>query len=388
MKVCFCTNIWNHHQGPVARELAKLLGPDDFRLFIFQPLDCDWSRERIAMGWNLSPPEDPWIVGPPKTTAELEDNFFQGWIESADVLIYGDNKFFDSTALSRRLKAGRLTFKAGERLLKDPVTFRQWFSLRFWHKWLWVHRHLNHSSLHFLTMSHWCADDLRFFRACRNRIWRWGYLIDVSVAPVKKPLHEKVRVGWCGRFLCCKNVSDILTASSLLEDSVKQSIEVVIVGDGPEKESLIDQMYRLGLDGIVTFKPFLPQKEALAFMETVDIFPFTSNRLEGWGAILPEAMDKCCAVVASEDAGSTLELVKDGENGFTFKAGDVVTLARRIATLVEDAAMRRRFGLAAWRTIQEWSPSAGARRLLDLTLAILNGTAPRKDDGTLCGYRG
>lgn len=237
-------------------------------------------------------------------------------------------------------------------------------------------------------MSHWCADDLRFFRACRNRIWRWGYLIDVSVAPVKKPLHEKVRVGWCGRFLCCKNVSDILTASSLLEDSVKQSIEVVIVGDGPEKESLIDQMYRLGLDGIVTFKPFLPQKEALAFMETVDIFPFTSNRLEGWGAILPEAMDKCCAVVASEDAGSTLELVKDGENGFTFKAGDVVTLARRIATLVEDAAMRRRFGLAAWRTIQEWSPSAGARRLLDLTLAILNGTAPRKDDGTLCGYRG
>ena len=28
MKLAYCTNIWNHHQGPVCTELAKLLGPD------------------------------------------------------------------------------------------------------------------------------------------------------------------------------------------------------------------------------------------------------------------------------------------------------------------------------------------------------------------------
>lgn len=388
MKICFCTNIWNHHQGPVARELAKLLPAGDFRLFVYQPLDCEWSRERIAMGWNLLPPDEPWIVGPPKTMDELKDGFFQGWIESADVLIYGDNKYFDFAALERRLSSGKLSFKVGERLLKNPVTWRDWFAPRFWHKWLYIHNRLNRPSLHYLTMSHWCTDDLRFFRACKGRIWRWGYLTNVSKAPVERPMCAKVRIGWCGRFLCWKNVCDILTATSLLEESLRDKIEVVIVGDGPEKENLMRLANTLGLDALVTFKPFLPQREALTFLESIDIFPFPSTRLEGWGAILPEAMDKCCAVVASEDAGSTLELVKDGENGFTFKAGDVRTLSKHIATLVDDAPLRHRLGMAAWRTMQKWSPAAGARSLLSLVHSIFDGKLNFNDDGRLCGHRG
>ena len=383
MKVCFCTNIWNHHQGPVAKELAALLPPGDFRLFVYQPLDCDWSRERIAMGWNLMPPDEPWIVGPPKTARELKDGFFQGWIESADVLIFGENNYFDQEALSRRLEAGKLTFRTGERLLKRPVALRRWLDPRFWHAWCHVHRKFSRPSLHYLTMSHWCADDLQFYRACKSRIWRWGYLTNVSATPTEKPLREKVRIGWCGRFLNCKNVSDILTATSLLEESLRDMIDVIIVGDGPEKENLIRRAHNLGLDSIVAFKPFLPQKEALAFMESIDIFPFPSSRIEGWGAVLPEAMDKCCAVIASEDAGSTLELVRDGENGFTFKAGDVMTLSKRIATLVKDASLRRRLGFAAWKTMQSWSPTMGARRLLSLSERLLSGSRPPFSEG-LC----
>ena len=365
-----------------------MLGPENFRLFIYQPLDCDWSRERIAMGWNLLPPDESWIVGPPKTKEELKSGFFQGWIESADVLIFGENIYFDSEALSRRLKAGKLSFKMGERLCKEPVTWRNWINPRFWRKWLYLHKSLNYPSLHFLTMSHWCADDLRFFRACKTRIWRWGYLTNVSALPIEKPMSGKVRIGWCGRFLSCKKVCDILTAISLIENSVKSQIEVIIVGDGPERENLIRQSHRLGLDDIIVFRPFLPQKDALAFMENIDIFPFTSSRQEGWGAILPEAMDKCCAVVASEDAGSTLELVKDGENGFTFKAGDVITLSQRITILIKDAVLRRRFAFAAWRTMQEWSPRVGAMRLQSLITSIRNGNAPQEDDRMVCGYRG
>lgn len=388
MTICFCVNIWNHHQGPVARELAKLLGSDDFRLFVFQPLDCDWSRERINMGWNLIPPNESWIVGPPKTTKDLKDGFFQGWIESADVLIYGENMYFDHKALARRLKAGKLSFKVGERLCKTPIVWRDWLNPKFWRKWLWIHNNLNHLSLHFLTMSYWCADDLRFFRACKNRIWRWGYLTDVSTFPVEKKIREKIRIGWCGRLIWWKKVCDIIRAISLLNDSDKACIEVVIVGDGPKRESLIKLSHVLGLDRIVVFKPFFSQKKAIEFMESVDIFPFTSNRLEGWGAILPEAMDKCCAVVASEDAGSTLELVKDGENGFTFKSGDIETLSRRISTLVNDKELRRRFGLAAWRTMQRWAPFEGAKQLINLSESLLSNNVPSVDSGLLCGHKG
>jgi glycosyltransferase involved in cell wall biosynthesis len=99
-------------------------------------------------------------------------------------------------------------------------------------------------------------------------------------------------------------------------------------------------------------------------------------------------MDKCCAVIASEDAGSTLELVKDGANGFTFKAGDVKTLSQRISVLVNDAGLRHHLGLSAWHTMQEWSPHVGAQKLLSIVNNIINGEKQVEDDGLLCGCRG
>lgn len=383
MKLAYCTNIWNHHQGPVCRELANLLGPD-FRMFVFQPLDCPWSQERIAMGWNLTPPQEPWIVGPPRTESELTNNFFQGWIESADVLVYGENRYFDRVALDRRLKAGKLTFKMGERLLKQPIRWYHWCSPWFYRRWMIMHRYLNFTSLHYLTMSHWCVDDLRFFRACRNRVWRWGYLTEVSATAVEKPYREKVRVGWCGRFLCWKNVCDILTATSLLEDSVKKRMEIVLVGDGPERGRIVRLSRTLGLDGVVGFKSFLPQRGAMDFLSSLDIFLFPSGRQEGWGAVLPEAMDKCCAVVANEAAGSTLELVRDGENGFTFRDGDVKTLSNRLEKLILNEGLRKRMGFLAWKTMQEWAPKRGAERLIGLSKALLSKKEPCQYHSGLC----
>jgi glycosyltransferase involved in cell wall biosynthesis len=51
-------------------------------------------------------------------------------------------------------------------------------------------------------------------------------------------------------------------------------------------------------------------------MEAADIFLFTSDFNEGWGAVLNESMNSACAVVASHAIGSVPFLLKDGENGF------------------------------------------------------------------------
>lgn len=383
MKVAYCINIWNHHQGPVCRELAKLLG-NDFRVFVFQPLDCDWSRERLSMGWNLIPPNEPWIVGPPKTESKVSSSFFQGWIESADVLIYGENRYFDHAALKRRLERGKLSFKMGERLLKSPWHWYQMLSPFSFRRWLGTHRALNQPSLHYLAMSHWCAHDLRFFRVCKGRIWRWGYLTEVSAHPTRKVEDVKVHIGWCGRMLDWKNVDYILYAIDLLPQSIRARLNLTLVGDGPEKNRLKQLTENLGLVEAVDFRPFLPQSEALAFMASLDVFVFPSGRKEGWGAILPEAMDKCCAVIANEAAGATLELVRDGENGFTFKDGDVKTLAKRLQDLVQNVSLRRQVGLAAWRTMQDWSPQSGARRLMELASRLLTKDGISHEHQGLC----
>lgn len=378
----YITVIWTHHQKYVCRELHKLLG-DDFKLILTSPLDGKTSRERTAMGWNLIPPKEDWIIGPPATGDEMPSIDYAYYILNADIVVMGGGMAGDEF-VKRRVKEGKLTIFQGERYFKIAWRWWNWLSPRFLKRWFCTWRNFHAKNIHYLTMSHWCAEDLAFFHACKGRIWRWGYLTPVSEKPTEKPAHEKVRIGWCGRFLDWKKVDDFLQAVSLLKPGVREKIKVTLVGDGPEKESLLRLVHSLGLDDIVRLKPFMPAADAKAFMRGLDIYVFPSGRQEGWGAVLAEAMDASCAVIANEAAGSTLELVKDGENGFTYKDGDLETLTRRLGELVENAALRKKFGLAAWQTMQEWAPVVGARRLISLSNALMrNEKGPEYESGLL-----
>ena len=59
-------------------------------------------------------------------------------------------------------------------------------------------------------------------------------------------------------------------------------------------------------------------------MEKSEIFLFTSDKGEGWGAVLNESMNSACAVVASHAIGSVPFLLKDGENPSLSVARDKV----------------------------------------------------------------
>ena len=406
--IVLCTNLWNHHMGPVCREMARLNGVD-FKMVLSEPLDM---LERIEGGrsdWKASasggepktepaakaapcvayegllPPREPWIVQPPRTEADWQTGVYNDLIWTADVAIIGATSRYAWRTIRKRVRTGKLTFFMNERFFKIPRGWKYWLNPRRHASWFRTHLLLSPPNVHYLTMNHWCADDLAFFRGCTGRTWRWGYLVAVSAEPTPKPVREKVRIGWCGRFLRWKNVADILQACSSLENSLKRQIEVILVGEGPEKENLVRQARELGLAEIVRFLPFMSSADAKAFMRDLDVYVFPSGRQEGWGAALGEAMDASCAVIANEAAGATLELVKDGENGFTFKDGDIRTLTRRLDALIADAALRRKFGLAAWQTMQQWSPAVGAQRLTALIDAVRSGHTPRTPSDGLCG---
>ena len=61
-------------------------------------------------------------------------------------------------------------------------------------------------------------------------------------------------------------------------------------------------------------------------MEKTGIFLFTSDRQEGWGAVLNEAMNSGCAVVASHLIGAVPFLKKKKKNGLVYSSGDRKTL--------------------------------------------------------------
>ena len=109
-------------------------------------------------------------------------------------------------------------------------------------------------------------------------------------------------------------------------------------------------------------------------MERSGVFLFTSDRQEGWGAVVNEAMNSGCAVVAGHAAGSVPYLLRDGENGLLYPSGDTQALYRRIRLLLDDPGLQQRLGSAAYRTVTWlWSPEEAARRLLLLAEHILAG---------------
>ena len=88
-----------------------------------------------------------------------------------------------------------------------------------------------------------------------------------------------------------------------------------------------------GLSNNVKILGSMSPEKVREYMEQSEIFLFTSDREEGWGAVLNEAMNSACAVVASDAAGSTNFLVVDGENGFLYKSGDIDDLYYKVKLL-------------------------------------------------------
>lgn len=379
----YCTGIWTHHQAEVCKELHKILG-SEFKMVLTLPLDAPVSKERIAMGWDLTPPDEDWIVGPPKTVAEARQVDYSKYIIDPDVAVLGWIPEVPDCLVMRRIRSGKLTFFQSERLFKQKPTLKDWVN-PFYLKWrlsLW--RKLHPKNVHFLTLSHWCAEDLESLGVCRGRTWKWGYLTKVSAEMPHKERHDKLEIGWCGRYLPLKHVDTIISAVSKLSQAAMARCHLTLVGDGGCRDEIEQLVGRLGIDGVVSFKGRVSAAGAVEFMRGLDLYVFASNREDGWGAVLGEAMDAGCAIASSIDAGATLELVKDGVNGYVFECGDDKALAGIMENMILNPDRCREMGEEAWRTLQEWSPEVGARSLVSLINALQSGDVSRIPEKGLC----
>lgn len=385
--IAYVTNIWTHYQDAICRELAKRIGEDRFRLVLTRPKD-----QRITsgdmhdkMGWELQPPDEPWIMRPPETEAEIPSGIWPELIRTAEVAIvgalHGNRSLF--RAVDERVASGRLTFFMGERPFKNGIHIKDWLRPYNWYLWWRLHRRYNRTNVHFLAIGQGVMEDLRFLRTGKMRKWRWAYFPPVSEKPVAKKESDRLRICWCGRMIACKKVEYLIRAISLLPHKVRDKCEVTIVGEGEMRSEWIDLANRLNLNDVIVFKPLMSLGEVHSLMEKSDIYVFPSNGEEGWGVALEEAMDRCCVPIANVKAGATV-LVEDGINGFSFKDGDVAWIADRIVWLSEHREEMRTMGVAAWRSVQCWSPRVGVERLFKLIDACMRGSCPNKVLQGLC----
>lgn len=163
-----------------------------------------------------------------------------------------------------------------------------------------------------------------------------------------------------------KGHSTLLEAVELLRRaSVRPEFTVMIVGDGKLRPELEAMAGRLELGDRVSFTGFRGDSEAL--MKRFDIFCLPSLS-EGLSSAILAAMAAGLPVV-STSVGGIPELVEEGVTGFLVPSGDSVQLADRLARLLRDPGLRRSFG------------AAGRRRIED------SFTVTRKLDATVMAYR-
>ena len=109
-------------------------------------------------------------------------------------------------------------------------------------------------------------------------------------------------------------------------------------------------------------------------MEKSEIFIFTSDRNEGWGAVLNESMNSACAVVANSAIGSVPFLMQDGENGYMYKDGDIDDLFEKVKKLLDNADERKRIAKNAYKTMaDEWNAENAAKKFVALCEKMLDG---------------
>ena len=117
-------------------------------------------------------------------------------------------------------------------------------------------------------------------------------------------------------------------------------------------------------------------------MRKADIFLFTSDKNEGWGAVMNEAMSSACAVVACREIGSVPYLIKHGENGMIYRKRGKNSLYDCVTTLMRDSSLRMEMQKKAYETIRDvWNAETAAKRLLHLIDCINKGEEAGYDFG-------
>ena len=171
---------------------------------------------------------------------------------------------------------------------------------------------------------------------------------------------------WAGRLMPLKHPEYAVRLAEELRGA-GYDFRLKLIGGGELEEKLQAQIREKELSGLVTMTGFLPPPEVRRAMEESHIFLFTSNHLEGWGAVVNEAMNSRCAVVASREAGAVPFLIRHGENGMVYYRNRYEDFAGAVRHLLENKKDRERMGRKACETIlKEWNADTAAARCLSL----------------------
>lgn len=327
------------------------------------------SLERLAMGYEDMDSKYPYVI------KMYEDNYLKYAayyiIKTFDVVIFGA---CSPKLIALRMQKNKLSFIYVERFLKKGLWYRFIPSTR--EKILDRVVKYKNRNLYVLCASAYTSYDLSLF-GFRNKCYKWGYFTEVPKINkwelMKKKDKTHSNILWVGRLINGKRTKDVIFLAKILMNR-KLDFTINIIGTGNYEKQLQMLVKMLGLSEKVHFLGATSPDQVSRYMEESNIFLFTSNFKEGWGAVINEAMSRGCAVVTSHAAGSAPYLIQDKKNGLIYQSGNINDLYRKVRRLLNNPKLQYIYGLKAYDTmVNLWSPEVAATRLIEISKNLLNG---------------
>jgi len=145
-------------------------------------------------------------------------------------------------------------------------------------------------------------------------------------------LADATVVGFAGSFYAYEGLDLLLDAAARLLPR-RPDLRVLLVGGGPQETALREQAARSGLGDRVVFAGRVPHDQVQRYYELIDVLAYPRHSMRLTELVTPlkplEAMAQGRMFVAS-DVGGHRELIRDGETGYLFRAGDADALAQAI----------------------------------------------------------
>jgi glycosyltransferase involved in cell wall biosynthesis len=171
-----------------------------------------------------------------------------------------------------------------------------------------------------------CAEESRSVRQ------KWDLPLDVPLL-----LHV-------GRLDPEKHVDRVIRAAAVT--ITQTNAHLLIVGDGSQRDQLLQQCRDLGIAERVHFTGFVARGDGLPELYRMASVFVTASEIETQGIVLLEAAASGLPIVAGR-ATCIPEVVHDGINGFLTEPGDSAAMSDSMTLLLRDPPMARKFGEAS-----------------------------------------
>ncbi|MCB1916016.1 MAG: glycosyltransferase, exosortase A system-associated [Rhodocyclaceae bacterium] len=180
-------------------------------------------------------------------------------------------------------------------------------------------------------------------------------------------LDGRTVLGFVGSFYGYEGLHLLVEATARLAER-RSDIHLLLVGGGVQQDALASQVDALGLGSRVTFTGRIPHAEIQRYYDLIDVLAYPRLPIRLTELVTPlkplEAMAQGRMFVAS-DVGGHRELIRDGETGVLFRAGDTQALVDALDRLLESRAQWPAMQSRARAFVEQertWANSVGRYR--------------------------